>query len=214
MRTTEDLIAGLSARVAVVPPRAAVRHLAAATGVGTLVAFLLLLATLGVRPDMAAASVTPPFWMKWMFTLSLAALTFGIVLRLGRPGARMGWAFWGVVGAFAAVELMGLGEWLMTAPADRLALVAGHTALRCALAIPLLAIPVFFALLRAFSRLAPTRLRLTGAMAGLLAGASGASVYAFACPEHAAAFMAVWYCLGILVSAALGAVIGPRFLRW
>ena len=51
-------------------------------------------------------------------------------------------------------------------------------------------------------------------MAGLMAGAMGASVYAFACPEHAAAFMAVWYCLGILVSAALGAVTGPRFLRW
>jgi hypothetical protein len=214
MRTTEDLIAGLSARVAAVPPHAAVRRLAVAACVGALVAFLFLLATLGIRPDIAAASITPPFWMKWMFTLGLAALTFGILLRLGRPDARMGWIFWGVVGAFAAVELMGLSEWLATAPANRLTLVAGHTALRCSLAIPLLAVPVFFALVRAFSRLAPTRLRLTGAMVGLLAGAMGAGVYAFACPEHAAAFMAVWYCLGILVSAALGAVIGPRFLRW
>jgi hypothetical protein len=214
MRTTEELIADLSSRVDVVPTYAASRRLATAAGFGALVAFVALLATLGVRPDMAAASPTPPFWMKWIVTLGLAALAYAAALRLGRPAGRVGWTIWGVVAAFGLVEMMGLREWMATAPADRQALVLGHTALRCSLAIPLLALPVFIAVVRAFSKFAATRLPAAGALAGLLAGALGAAVYAFACPEHSAAFMAVWYCLGMVSSAALGALVGPRLLKW
>lgn len=214
MRTTEELIIGLSGRVDMVPPYAATRRLAIAAAIGALIAFLLLLLTLGPRPDIAAASVTPPFWIKWIVTLSMTALAFVAVRRLSRPTGRMGWVIWGIVTAFAVVELMGLDEWATTAPTDRQALLFGHTALRCSFAIPLLAVPAFFSVIKAFARLAPTRLRTTGAMAGLLAGSLGAAVYAFACPEHTAAFMAAWYCLGMLSSAAIGGLIGPRLLKW
>lgn len=214
MTTTDDLIAQLSARVEPVRPHAAAHRLAGAVGLGALIAFLVMLLGLGLRPDMAAASATPPFWIKWAFTLSLTGAAFAVVRRLGRPEGRMGAALWGVLAIFAAVGLLGLGEWLATSPADRMDLVLGHTALRCSVAIPLLAVPVFFALLRAFAKLAPTRLALTGAMTGLLSAALGATVYAFACPEHAAAFMAVWYGVGMAVSAGLGALAGPRLLKW
>jgi hypothetical protein len=39
-------------------------------------------------------------------------------------------------------------------------------------------------------------------------------VYAFHCPELAAPFLGVWYVLGMLIPAALGALIGPRVLHW
>lgn len=214
MPRTDELIAKLSLDVGVVRPHAAARRLATAGLIGAGAAFALLLLFLGIRPDFAAATVTAPFWMKWMFTLSLAGFSFVVVKRIGRPEANLGPAIWGVIASLAVVEMMGLGEWLSTDPSARAALVMGHTAFRCSVAIPLLAIPTFIALLYAFQRLAPTRLGVTGAMAGLLAGALGAAVYAFACPERAAAFMAVWYCLGILASGALGALIGPRFLKW
>lgn len=214
MPQTDELIARLSSSVSVVHPHAAARRLARAGLLGAGVALVLLVVSLGVRPDIGAASLTAPFWMKWMFTLSLAGFSFLVVKRLGRPEASVGPAIWGVIASVAVVEMMGLGEWLSTDGAARPALVMGHTAFRCSAAIPILAIPVFIALLRAFQRLAPTRLALTGAMAGLLAGALGATIYALACPEHAAAFMAVWYCLGILASAALGALAGPRVFKW
>lgn len=214
MPRTDELIAKLSSNVAVIGPRAGARRVATAALVGAGVAFVLLVLSLGIRPDLASATLTAPFWMKWMFTLSLTVWSFLTLMRLGRPEATPGPAVWGVIASVAVIELMGLGEWLSADAAQRPALVMGHTALRCSAAIPLLAFPVFIALLRAFSRLAPTRLALTGGMAGLLAGSVGATVYAFACPEHAAVFMAVWYCLGILGSAAIGALVGPRLLKW
>lgn len=49
---------------------------------------------------------------------------------------------------------------------------------------------------------------------GLLASGVGAAVYALHCPEMEAPFLGVWYLLGMLISTALGAVIGPKLLRW
>jgi hypothetical protein len=62
--------------------------------------------------------------------------------------------------------------------------------------------------------MAPTRLGLAGAAAGLFAGGVGATVYGLYCEETAAAFVVVWYSLGMLACAALGAVVGRRLLRW
>ena len=62
--------------------------------------------------------------------------------------------------------------------------------------------------------LAPTRLRWAGAAAGLLAGAGGALVYALHCPEMAAPFIGIWYLLGMLIPTTIGALVGPRVLRW
>jgi len=61
---------------------------------------------------------------------------------------------------------------------------------------------------------APTRLRLTGAAAGFAAGAIAAVVYCLHCPEMSEVFVGAWYLLGILLPAALGALIGPRALAW
>lgn len=214
MRTTDELIASLSAAVPAVSPHAASRRLIVAAAGGAVVAMIALLLTIGVRPDIAPAAQTLAFWMKWAFTASLAALAFVQVRRLARPEGRPGWPMWAALAVVGMLGLMGLGQWMMTAPNQRLAVVVGHTALRCSVAIPLLAVPVFIGLLRAFSRLAPTRLRLTGAFAGLLAGALGACVYALSCPERDPAFMAVWYTVGIAASTALGALAGPRWLKW
>jgi hypothetical protein len=73
---------------------------------------------------------------------------------------------------------------------------------------------LFGAVLWAMKGLAPTRLALAGAMAGLLSGAGGALVYALYCPEMAAPFIGVWYLLGMLIPTALGALLGPRLLHW
>jgi hypothetical protein len=211
---TDDLIAVLGMQAAPVPPHAAVRRLCLGLLAGGLVAFCLLLATLGIRPDIAAASATAPFWMKWIFTLSLTGAGIALVHRLGRPDGRVGWAGLVLATPFAIVAMMAVGE-LMLAPEQlRKGLILGQTAPRCAVSILVLSVPVFAACVWAFRRLAPTRLRLAGAAAGVLSGALGAAVYAFSCPESSAAFMITWYTGGILAAGVLGGLAGPRLLRW
>jgi hypothetical protein len=77
-----------------------------------------------------------------------------------------------------------------------------------------LSAPALFAALWALKGLAPTRLALAGAAAGLLSGALGALAYALHCPELAAPFLALWYSLGMLMPAAAGALLGRVLLRW
>jgi hypothetical protein len=55
---------------------------------------------------------------------------------------------------------------------------------------------------------------MTGAIAGLLAGATGAFIYAFHCDESAAPFVALWYTIGISLVGLLGAALGRILLRW
>lgn len=211
---TEDLIEQLTGSVTAVPRHAAARRLCAGLSCGAFAALAVLVAWLGVRPDIAQASGTLPFWMKWAFTLTLAWSSFVIVRRLGRPDGRIGRAWWGLAAPVAIVGMMGLVE-MMRAPAHlREDLWLGSTAAQCPVAILALAAPVFWSLLWAFRRLAPTRLSRAGAAAGVLAGATGASVYALTCPEHTAAFMATWYTGGILAAGVIGALLGPRLLRW
>jgi hypothetical protein len=134
--------------------------------------------------------------------------------RLSRPGARLGW----VSGALVAPVL---AMWLLTAyvllgapPEERADLVMGFTWEYCLLYIPTLSVPVLVATLWAMKGLAPTRLALAGAAAGLLAGALGALVYALHCPEMEAPFLGVWYVAAMLIPAAAGALLGPIVLRW
>jgi hypothetical protein len=77
-----------------------------------------------------------------------------------------------------------------------------------------LSIPALGGVLWAMRGLAPTRARMAGLAAGLLAGAVGAAGYALACGETAMTFVAIWYSLGIAMTGALGALLGPRLLRW
>ena len=55
---------------------------------------------------------------------------------------------------------------------------------------------------------------LAGASAGFLSGATSAALYCFHCPETAAPFILIWYTLGILLTTALGALLGRWILRW
>jgi hypothetical protein len=135
-------------------------------------------------------------------------------LRLARPGARLA----RVPGVLAAPLLaMWVLAGIALAGADapqRATLLLGQTWSACPFNIAVLSLPVFAAALWGMRGFAPTRLAWAGAAAGLFAGAVGAFVYAFHCPELAAPFLGLWYVLGMLIPAVLGALIGPRVLRW
>jgi hypothetical protein len=44
--------------------------------------------------------------------------------------------------------------------------------------------------------------------------AIGAAAYAFHCPDDSLPFIALWYGASIAFCAGIGAVLGPRVLRW
>jgi hypothetical protein len=211
---TDDLVTMLATGVDAVDPRAAVRRYAGAVGAGVMAAAGLMAVLLGVNPHLLQDVSVPMGWAKFAFVAALLMSALRATLRLARPGASL-------AGMPAALAAPVLGMWLLAAMAlvgtDRTRwpeLVLGQTAATCPFLIALLATPVFLGGLWALRGLAPTRLRLAGASVGLLAGAAGACVYAIHCPELAASFLGTWYVLGIAIPTVLGALLGPRLLRW
>ncbi len=211
---TEELVALLAAGDSGVPAAAPRRRYARAIGLGAAVAAVLMAGLLGLRPDLAAAVRLPMFWGKIAFLACLAAGSFAAALRLSMPGAKLAWVPAALAAPVLALWALALAVLVPAAPAERAALFFGETWNSCPLLIAMLSLPVFCGVLWAMQGLAPTRLRLAGASAGLLAGSVGALVYSLHCPELAAPFLAFWYLLGILVPTALGAALGPRLLAW
>ncbi len=102
----------------------------------------------------------------------------------------------------------------MTLDGDPVSMWLGSNWQRSPLRIASLSAPIFAGASWAIRRQAPMRLRATGALAGLVSGGIAATMYALACNEKGAGFVLVCYTLGIAVSTAIGAVIGPNVLRW
>ncbi len=211
---TDELIALLAGGPVAVSAHGPERRVAAAEVVALPFVIAAMLVALGVRPDLAAAATLPMFWLKLAVPLALAAAAYVATTRLARPGGTAAGAWTGVALTVGSLWLMAAASLLAAAPGERGALVAGRTALPCVASIVALSLPLFAATLWALRSLAPTRPRLAGAAAGLLSAALAAAVYALHCDETAIGFIAVWYVLGMAIPAVLGALVGPRVLRW
>ncbi len=210
---TDDLIRALAAGITPTPRGSARRCLLLALLTSLPLAVALMVALLGPQP-LGRVAALPMFWVKLGLPLAVVVVATLLVTRLARPGARLEAAPVLLALPFAAVWGLALVVWLRAPAALRPTLVFGDTWRWCPWLIAGLALPSFIAVLWALKGLAPTRLRLAGAAAGLLAGAVGAMVYAFHCPELAAPFIGLWYVLGMSLPAAAGALLGPWLLRW
>jgi hypothetical protein len=211
---TDELIAMLASGVNPVEPDALRFRYTAALGWGAFGSTLLMAVLLGVRPDIVEAVRLPMFWVKLAFPAALLAAALLAVVRLSRPGVRIGRVPALVAAPVLAMWLLAAIVLLGAAPGERDELILGQSAASCPFTIALLSAPLFVAALWAMRGQAPTRLIPAGAAAGLLAGSGGALVYALYCPEMAAPFIGTRYLLGMLIPTALGALLGPRLLRW
>jgi hypothetical protein len=209
---TERLI-GLLATGAGPAPRALVaRRLAPVLAAALAVSAVASIAALGLIPA-AMWSVAAP-WIKLGYAAGLGACCAWLVARLARPAAPIGAAPYALAAVIVAMLLVGAGELALAPRAERYSYLVGQSAVRCPWAILALSIPALAGVMWALRGLAPTRLRLAGLCAGLLAGAIGAAGYALSCTEQSAAFVAVWYSLGIALCGLLGSALGGRILRW
>ena len=211
---TDELIAMLAQQDA--RPERAARGLrfAAALPAGLLAAMLMMVVLLGIREDWSLALRLPMFWWKLAYATSLGIAALFVTLRLATPGRRVGKAWYGLLLPAAAAAVAALVVLWLAPDGNRIALVRGETWQVCALWIASLSIPAFAAVMWSVRGLAPTRPRLSGACAGLLAGTLATAAYCVHCPEMQVPFWALWYTAGMLVPAVAGALLGPRLLRW
>jgi hypothetical protein len=208
---TEDLIGVLAASAGPAPRAPVARRLAPAALLGLAVAVSLAVAGFGLLP---AGAFDAGAFTKLAYAGALASAAGWLASRHARPAMPTA-APWLLV-ALVAAAMVALGAAsLWQAPAgERVATLFGQYWLVCPWAVFALSLPALAASLWALRGLAPTRPRLAGLSAGLLAGALGALGYALTCPESAAAFVAAWYSLGVLLTGLAGALLGPRVLRW
>ncbi len=210
---TDDLLDTLSAGLAPAPRAVVPQRLGAGLLAGMAVTFAVLLFTLRLRPDLGAAMAGPAFWIKFIYTFALAGLGLWLVERQSRAGADARTPAWLLAAPILLLAMVAAAQ--MAAPGAHWGdLVMGHTARVCSLLIAALSLPIFAGIFWAMRALAPTRLTLAGACAGLLSGAASATLYGLHCPEVAAPFILVWYSMGILAATGLGAVVGRWALRW
>jgi hypothetical protein len=209
-----DLIDRLVADLAPVPAHAAARRLAIGIGAGLVVSAVLMLVWLGLRADMMPAMGTAGFWIKFAFTALLAVAGVAAASRMARPDGMASAPVAVTVAVLAIITMLALAQFTATPPAEHPALLMGISALVCPWYIIALSLPVLAGVFWAMRGLAPTRLTLAGAMAGLAAGGTGAFVYSFHCIESAVPFVAIWYTLGIAGATLAGALLGRFALRW
>jgi hypothetical protein len=179
-----------------------------------LVAAIVFVATIGPRPDIAAAAETVRFLFKFVVTGVLAATAFAALRALARPGASLRT----VLPWLAAAPLMllaAVAAEVMVVPSDSIgALVMGTNRYVCLFFVPLIGLGPLGVFLAALRHGAPTRPRLAGAVAGIVAGGVAATFYAAHCTDDSPLFVVTWYSLAIMLLALLGALLAPVVARW
>jgi hypothetical protein len=210
---TDDLIKALAADArTTAPPLERTLGLALLAGAGvSLLAFALLI---GLRSDIAQALGTVRFVFKFVVILAVAMPAIAAVLRIGRPGARLGG--WGpAIAVGPGLLALALAAELMTVPSEAWAArLVGSNAIHCLIVIPLLALAPLVALLAALRHGAPSRPGQAGALAGLAAASIAAAYYASNCTDDSPLFVATWYPLAFTIPIVAGSLLGPRLLRW
>lgn len=211
---TDDLIDMLGTNVE--PVADSKRHVAllAALGIGAAVAFCLIFVIFGAPGEAFGGGFLGLTVLTLAFTLGLTIAGARFLSMAARPGEAGR-------GALAAMALL-LFSLILTAivvlslagPSGWSAMIFGPQWAACLMCIPLAAVVPFLSLVWYLRNEAPTRLRLTGAVAGMVAGAIGATAFALHHPGGSLPFVALWFGGPLLLCALVGAVLGPRLLRW
>jgi hypothetical protein len=180
-------------------------------------AAVAMLATVGPRADLQSAAHLE--WAALKLVLPLSVIAFGapFLARSMRPGleTRTNWPL--VFFPFAAAIAVGLAMHLIVRPEAWIEMLLGASQIsspRCFLCILSFSALPLAALIWALRQGAPTRLGVSGALAGIVAGGLGAVAYAFNCDSDTIPFITIWYSAAILLCAFIGAKLGPRLLRW
>ncbi len=178
------------------------------------VTLLIFFAELGLRPDIMTAMRDPFFDLKLAVTLALAISAIAVALHLSRPEASLrGFGWYLLIPAGLLVAGIS-GEMMMPQRASMMTRIIGNNSKYCTVAITALSLPLLIAALAGLRHGAPARPAISGAIAGLLSAGLAAVLYASHCTDDSPLFVAIWYTLAAALVAALGALMGPRVLKY
>jgi hypothetical protein len=213
---TDRLIDMLSAELEAVNNGRLGKTLILAIVTGGAIAFGLMLVTVGPRSDLQSTAHLEWVAVKLIFALSVIGTGALLLNRSIRPGLEdtTNWTLilFPFVAALAVAFAVLLGQ-----PQAWRELVRGATtvsSMRCLLLIMFFAAMPLAVMIYALRQGAPTRLKLCGGIAGIVAGGIGAAAYAFNCASDTIPFIAIWYGAAIVICAVVGTQLGPRVLRW
>ena len=212
---TDELINTLVADHALRPkPKPVGQGLVMAIIGGLAISLALISLTLGVRPDIVPALGTWRFDLKLIDNLVLVIAATWVALRLSSPTTTP----LSAMGALFVPALLLLGAVvyeLVIIPASAWPSRAmGVNGIMCLASIISLSVLPLTATIYALRQGAPTSPAVMGAVAGLLAGALGATVFAMHCTNDSPLFVAIWYTLAIGLVSMLGLLVGRHALRW
>jgi hypothetical protein len=211
---TNDLIAMLATEASAAPTVSPLRRYVQATAAGVAISLALVLTLWGLNPELNDLAHTQAFWVKVVWLVLTCTFAAPVVMHLARPGVAAGRGVWGIAAGLMGMAMLALMQ-VATADADTgMQLMLGSSWQECSASIAALSVPLLTALLWMLRDMAPTRPALSGASAGLMAGALASLVYSLHCTETAYAFVAVWYVAGIALMSCVGALLGSRLLRW
>lgn len=213
---TDRLIDVLSANLEPVRPGQFGKALILAILAGGGAALVLMLATVGLRPELSTVHLE---WTaaKLFFAVIVIGAGAPFLVRSIRPGMEEPTRLAVVVFPFFAAITLALATLLRVHPETWIEMLLGASPIsspRCFLCIVSFGAIPFAALIWVLRKGAPTRLRLSGALAGMVAGGVGAAAYALNCNSDTIPFIAIWYSAAIALCAVIGAQLGPRLLRW
>lgn len=211
---TEQLIASLTADLRPVAIGASRRRLYAHAAAGFVGSALVFVLVFGPQLNLLHEFSTLAPYLKLTLGLGLGFTGWRLLYDAAIPGRSVGLPLVSAALIILLAAAAAIGWWVIDAQGRPATLLLGSSWTICSPSILLLSVPLLAALMAALRRLAPVRLRLAGFAAGLCAGGVAAAIYALHCIEYSPAFIALWYSLGIAAASAVGAIAGPRALRW
>ncbi|NEI05339.1 DUF1109 family protein [Rhizobium leguminosarum] len=190
------------------------RALGAALAISVPLSAAILVATIGIRPDLGEALQTARVIFKIAVTLMLAVTASRLVFNVGKPGVAL-WPYLTALLIPLCLLVLGVVAELFVLPSSLWEeSMVGHYANYCLFFIPLLSLAPFVVLLWALRGGAPEKPGFAGAAAGLAAGGLGAAIYAWHCPDDSPLFVACWYIIAIAFVTLCGYFAGRRWLTW
>jgi len=185
-----------------------------AVGTALVLSVSMVVGGWGLHADLQGLLHSASFQFKNLWVLALALCSGGLLWRHARPAQRDGYGMHGIGLALLAMALMGAITLWQAEPPARWNLLMGKSWWSCSLSIALISLPWLAVFLLYLRQMAPTHPTLSGASAGFLSGALATGLYTLHCSETSYAFFGVWYAAGMGLSSLIGAILGPRLLRW
>ena len=211
---TDELVAMLGTNVERVDRRQVKRTIGVAIALAIVAALGSSVFVLGIRTGLNDIGALTFLVLKVAFSTGVVALTSMYLIRVARPGGERRTPVVLLVLPFVAIMILAAIDLAFAPSSHWNKMVVGDQWVECLLSIPIIAIVPFAAIVWAVRQMAPTDLVRAGALAGLVAGGVSAAGYALHCTDDSLPFVALWYGGTIALCTLVGAMLGPRLLRW